>query len=809
MRGSSLFAALLIISAVAIAYQIGLMRILSIAQWHHFAYMIISIAMLGFGASGVMLTVVQGRVRGCELSWLNTAAFLLPISLIGCYLLSQHVPFEVFRLVSEPRQFLYLLELYVLLAVPFFLASTCITLSFFIRPGQIGSLYCINMVGSGLGAVGAVGLLYWAHPRMLPSMLAVLAAAAHWMLVRRARYGFARGCGLFLLAGFVAYACPQPIRVSEYKALSYALRLPDAKILAERWSPLSVITAVKSDEIRETPGQIGDYPMSTFGPLPPQIGLYFDAGGASVVNDFAHHALAPFTYLDYVTSALAYRLVESGSVLIIGPGGGTDVLGALWHGAKHVTGVEVDPSVPAMMAREFESFSGGLFERPDVTIALAEGRGFMQSHEETFDVIQLPLFGSLTAVAAGVYALNESYLYTTEAFQLYLRRLSPQGVLAIQCWLKMPPCDAIKLFATAVEACEREGLGQPAQRLVFVRSWNNATILVSRSPLTERQISSVRSFCRERDFDLAYCPGLRADEANVFTVLEEDVYFSSAQAVLSEEREAFYRAYPFHVRPATDDAPYFFRFFKWRTLPELAKGMGLAWMPFVEWGYVTLVAALVQSIIVSVILIVVPLIALTRKALPPKGRGGVAAYFGALGIAYMFLEMAFIQKFMLFLAYPVYAVGGVLTAFLVFSGLGSYYAGQRARAAATHLPGVVIGIAVLAVSCLFLLPWLFPLGAAWSDGIKLAITVAVLAPLAFCMGIPFPTGLQLVSDRAAALVPWAWGINGCASVVGATLATFTAVHLGFQVVVLAALTCYAGAALVLARLRKRLRTRAA
>lgn len=789
---------------MGIAYQIALMRILSISQWHHFAYMIISMAMLGFGASGVLLTIVQQRLRGHETFWLNAAALLLPPAMVGCYLLSQHVPFEVYRLVSEPRQLLYLVALYLVLAIPFFLASTCITLSFLLRPGQIGLLYCVNMLGSGLGAAGTVGLLYWAHPKTLPVALALVAAAAHWLLVRRARWGVVRGYGLLLVIAFVAYACPQPIRVSEYKALSYALRLPGAEVVVARWSPLSVATAVKSEQIRETPGQIGNYPMGTFGPLPSQIGLYFDAGAISVVNDFSHHALEPFTYLDYVTSASAYRLVEHPRVLIIGPGGGTDILGALWHGAEHVTGVEVDPSVPALMESEFDHFSGGLYERPDVTIARAEGRGFLQAHEDVFDVIQLPLFGSFTAVAAGVYALNESYLYTTEALGLYLRRLSPRGVLAMHCWLKAPPCDAIKLFATAVEACEREGIEHAGQHLVFVRSWNNATILVTRSPLTEGQVSSVRSFCRERNFDLAYCPGLAAQESNVFTVLEKDVYFESAKALLSSERNAFYDAYPFYVRPATDNSPYFFRFFKWRTLPELVQGMGLAWMPFVEWGYVTLVAALVQSVIVSIVLIVVPVIGLTRKVSMPRGRGGVVMYFAALGVAYMFLEIAFIQKFMLFLAYPVYAVAGVLTAFLVFSGLGSYCAGRCAQAAVTRLHAVVIAIVALATFCLLTLTSIFPAAASWSDAAKLVLTVVLLAPLAFCMGIPFPTGLQLVSNRAAALVPWAWGINGCASVAGATLATFTAIHLGFRVVVLAALVCYTGAALALAHLRKTL-----
>ena len=822
---------ILLISAAGIAYQVVLMRVLSIAQWHHFAYMIISIAMLGFGASGTVLALLRPRLRGREASCLRATALLLCFSLIGCYALSQKIPFETFELVSQPNQIGYLIALYVVLAIPFFLVSTCITLGFFLNPKHIGRLYFFNMVGSGLGAAGVVGLLYLARPSVLVYVLSFVAGLAHLLLVRGEKRAIVRGLAPLVLL-LLLMTRIQPVSISEYKGLSYTLNLPDAEVVARECSPLSVVTAVKSKLIRETPGQISNYPMSELGPLPAQIGMYFDAGAVSPVNDFEDGSLDRFAYLDYVTSALAYRLVDRPGVLVIGAGGGTDILSALRHGARHVTAVEVDPNVLAMMDREFLEFSGRLYRRPDVTAVLAEGRGFLESRHETFDLIQLPLFGSFNAAAAGVHALNESYLYTAEAFGLYISRLSERGALAINCWLKTPPRDAIKLFATAVEACERAGIRDPGQHLAFIRSWNNATIVVTRSPLTRAQVGAIRGFCSDRGLDICYCPGVRRSEANIYTVLEQPVYFEAAKAILSPARDRFYNEFLFYVRPATDDRPYFFRFFKWAALPRLLQGMGSEWVPFVEWGYLTLVATVLQSVIVSAVLIVLPLIAFARRAahppaapsqeprepafLPgqgtnvptnpkskiqnPKSHRWVFAYFAALGGAYMFLEIAFIQKFMLFLAYPVYAVAVVLTAFLISSGLGSLFAGWCQGPPERRVRWAVAGIAVMAALHLAGLHAAFQAWAGWPDWGKIVASVMLLAPMAFCMGIPFPTGLQFVSDRHETLVPWAWGINGCASVVGATMATFTAIHVGFRAVVILAVIAYIVAAASLGRL---------
>lgn len=832
---SGLLTAVAMIGGVGLAYEVTLTRIFSIAQWHHFAYMVISVALLGFAVSGTTLGLLRRRIRGRELRLLRLSAFLLALALPGCTALSQTIPFETFQLVVRPVQLWYLLLLYLVLAVPFFLVSSCIVLGFMLAPERVGRVYFANMVGSGVGAAAAVGLLFLLPPARIPYALAIPVALA--LLVasvgrarpERARHrnGLRRAVAAAALAAVPAIFAVFPglpirpaglpgagtagsgIRISEYKGLAYAMDLPDARVVAEAMSPLSVVTAVGSPLLRETPGQISGYPMGELGPLPEQRGIYFDADAVSPVHRY-DGAPGSFAFLDFVTSALPYQILEEPRTLVIGAGGGTEVWNAIVHGAIHVTAVEIDPGVLRLVRGPLREFSGGVYERPDVIPVHADGRGYLASLStaESFDLIQIALLDSFNASAAGVRALSESYLYTIEAVELYLRRLSPGGVLAVTRWLEVPPRDAIKMFATLVEAAERAGIAEPGRHIAFIRSWNTGTLLLSRSPLSATQISAIRRFAGDRGLDLAWLPGLGLAEVNRYTVLDEPLYWQAASRILSADREAFYRDYLFHVRPATDDRPHFSRFFRWSSLPALRVAMGGRWLDLVEWGYLALVATLLQAVVLSLVLVMGPLALATwwrSRLRTPEEEGParspvvrVVLYFGALGLAYMFLEIAFIQKLMLFLAYPVYAVAVVLSSFLVFSGLGSAYADRRPAPPGRLVATAVVLIAGFAGLYLLLLPGLFAAWSGWPDIGRIAASLALLSPIAFLMGIPFPSALQLVSDRYGSLVPWAWAVNGAASIVGAVLATLLAVHLGFTAVVGLAVGLYAGAALVLA-----------
>ncbi len=792
--------AILLIGATGIAFEIALVRVFSIAQWHHFAYMIISMALLGFAVSGTALGLLGERVRGREITLLRVGAFLLPVALIACYEASQAIPFETLQLTTRRAQWALLLLLYLTLSIPFFLVSSCVALALLLRPAHVGRVYFANMIGSGLGALAVVVGLFVLPTAAVPYALGFVGLGAFVLVAGVDRRWLG---GVLVLAtalgGLLALRGPAPVRVSEYKGLSYARQLPDARIAAETESPLSRLTVVRSSLIRETPGQVSSYPMERLGPFPEQAGLFFDGGAVSPIHRF-DGSLEPLAFLDYVTSALPYQIVSRPDVLVVGAGGGTEVLGALLHGASRVTAVELDPGVPRII-RRLGDFSGSLYDGPDVELVTAEGRGFLEANPDLrFDVIQIAMLDGFNASASGVHALSESYLYTVEALALYGARLTDSGVLSVTRWLKTPPRDAIKLFATAEAAARAAGIREPARHLALIRSWNAATLLVSRSPLDSTRIAAIRSFALERGFDLSWLPGLGAHEVNRFTVLEEPVYYDAAAAVLSPDADDFFRTYPFYVRPPTDDQPYFFRFFRWRSLPALVSSAGRDWVNYVEWGYLVLVATVFQALLAAGLLVLLPLAAFGSAPGSPARRGPVVACFAGLGVAFMFLEIAFIQKLMLFLHHPVYAVSVVLTAFLIFAGLGSLYADRQRARPVRRVALVVILLTLVSATYLVALPGLFRAGAGWPEAVRVAASVAVLAPLAFLMGVPFPTCLQVVSDRSRGLVAWAWGVNGAASVIGATVATLVAVHAGFRVVVGVAALLYLTVPLSLSRL---------
>jgi len=792
---------ILLIGAVGIAFEIALVRVFSIAQWHHFAYMIISMALLGFAVSGTVLGLLGERIRGREASLLRVGAFLLPVALVACYEASQAIPFETLQLTTTRAQWALLLLLYLTLSIPFFLVSWCVALALLLRPAHVGRVYFANMIGSGLGALAVVGALFVLPAEGIPYALGFVGLGAFVLVTGLDRQWL--GSALVLaaaLAGLLASRGPAPVRLSEYKGLSYARRLPDARIAVESESPLSRLTIVRSSLIRETPGQVSGYPMERLGPFPEQAALFYDGGSVSPVHSF-DGSLEPFAFLDYVTSSLPYQIVSEPDVLVVGAGGGTEVLGALLHGAFRVTAVELDPGVPRII-RGLGDFAGDLYGRPDVELVTGEGRGYLEANPDLrFDVIQIALLDAYNASASGVHALSESYLYTVEALALYLERLSDGGVLSITRWLKTPPRDAIKLFATAVAASRTSGIDEPALHLAMIRSWNTATLLVSRSPLDAVQQEALREFALSRGFDLVWLPDLDTDEVNRYTVFDEPVYYRSAGAILSAGAEEFFRTYPFDVRPPTDDRPYFFRFFRWRSLRTFVTAAGRDWANYVEWGYLVLVATIVQALAAAVLLVLLPLARFGRTRMP-SGRGAVVACFAGLGVAFMFLEIAFIQKLMLFLHQPVYAVSVVLATFLVFAGLGSLYADRKRALPVRRLVRVVILLPLISAVYLVALPALFRAGAGWPEAARVAASVVVLAPLAFLMGVPFPTCLQVVSDRSRELVAWAWGVNGAASVIGATVATLVAVHAGFRVVVAVALLLYLTVPLSLSRLTR-------
>ena len=802
--------AVAVLSAAILAYEVLLMRLFSIIWWYHFAYMIISVALLGFGASGTALTLARERLLPRFAGWFAAGAALFGATAVLCFAVAMRLPFNSLAILWEPEQLLWLGLAYGLLVLPFFFGGGAIGLAFSRAPESIGRIYAYDLVGAGLGALGVVALLL-----VLPAPVALrcvaglgfLSAALALAPSRRRRTQLTSLA--LALAGLLAPAwAPAGLlslhpHISEYKGLRTALLVPDARILQERSHPLGLVSVVESPTVpfRHAPGLSLNY----IGEPPPQIGVFTDADSMTAITRF-NGDLASLEFLDHTTSALPYHLLRTPNVLVLGAGGGEQVLLALFHGARKVDAVELHPKVAGLAAQDYADFAGRLYARPEVDLHIREARSFALSTSERFDLIQAPVLGS-PGGAGATQGLNENYTLTVEGLRDFLNVLEPNGILSVTLWLKLPPRDLPKLLATAISALEQAGVAEPGRHLALIRSWKTTTLLVKKTPLTTDETGRVRAFAAERSFDVSYLPGIGAEELNRFNILDGEPFHAAAAALLGPGRQDFIERYKFAIDPATDDRPYFFDFFKWRSLPELLALRTQGAASLLDMGYLMLFATLAQAVVLSILLIVAPLLLRRRHfgGTAPKAR--VLAYFLALGLGFLFLEIAFIQRFSLFLGHPVYSVAVMLTGFLVFAGAGSALSAgtmqalalrsRRSWAAPGPLLAIAAGIAGLAVLYIFALPPIFDALIDLPDPVKIAISLALVAPLACLMGMPFPIAIAHLARENQDLVPWAWAINGCASVIAAVLATLLAMHFGFTAVVLLAAAIYLAAPIAL------------
>ena len=793
--------ALSLVSAAALAYEILLTRLFSIAQWHHFAYMMISVALLGYGSAGTCVTLLQERlVRRLEAAFALCAA-LFGVSAALCFLLAQEVPFNALEFLWDPKQPLWLLIIYLLLFLPFFFAAICVCLMFTRYAEQAGRIYSFDILGAAAGCLGVIlGLFILPPLGVLGCVSATALAAAALASMGREGWRSIAVAGCLLAAALVLWALHGPLghpRMSPYKELSQSLEVMGARVAAETSSPLGLVTVVENRQVpfRHAPGMSLNAP----GEPPEQLALFTDGEGMSAIVRF-DGARQPLAYLDYMTSALPYHLVVQPRVLVLGAGSGVDVLQALQGGAAAIDAVEVNPQVVKLVEERFASFSGRPYAQTNVTLHITEARGFVTASTRSYDVIQLALLDAFGASSAGLYALSESYLYTVEALQTMLQRLAPGGYLSITRWVTLPPRDTLKLVGMAVAALERNGISNPGGSLMLIRSWKTATLLIKNGVVTQQDVDRMRMFCRERSFDLGWYPGMQAQEADRYNHLDQPYFYDGAAALLGPGRAEFIDRYKFNIAPAFDDRPYFFRFFEWRTLPELLRLKGQGGLPLLEWGYPLLAATLMQALMVSLVLVLLPLRMLSRGSTQtsPRGlRATVAAYFATIGVAFMFVEIAFIQKFVLLLHHPLYAVAVALFAFLLSAGLGSRWSERlSATTVQRHRTGTLPVLAIVVTTLVYaaVLPRLLPVAAALSDPARISLAVALIFPLGFAMGMPFPLAMRNVWALEHTLVPWAWAVNACASVVSAVLATLLAIHIGFTLVLVLAAALYVLAA---------------
>lgn len=774
------------VSAGIIAYQLVLIRILSIIQWHHFAFMVISIALLGFGSSGTILSLFRDKI-------LPKFGLLFPLFLLVCALsmvispiILQQITFDPYLLIWDISQLGPLLAFCFLMFTPFLFGAIAIGLALIHYSEVVNKIYFANLVGSALGGILALGLLFMAHPFDLITVIAFITLISVVFTIPLANNRAPFIAILTLMSAtvitlFFIFDVIQ-LRPSEYKSLSKTLLLPDAKIMKETTSPFGVLTVVQSDALRYAPGMS----LSFQGAIPSQTALFCDGEWSGTILHRKEEEHIEF--LNSTTSALPYHLKNNAHVLIIGVGTGTEVQLALQQGAATIHGVELNPQIINLITTDFAEMTSEIYNRPNVSITVSEARAFLSLTEKRFDIITIPLLEGFTASAAGLHSLFENYLFTLESFSLMFDRLSTDGILAITVWMNHPPRHSMKLLATLIEMLRLKGIDYPEQHLAGIRSWGTVTFVLSRTPFSETQISNIRTICETYFFDPILFPKMTVEETNRFNQLEHDWLAEAAEQLLTEDARSFYEYYPFFIKPSTDKQPYFSHFLTLDRIPLFFELLGREFVPFTDWGFVVLLATLSVVIFLSIFLILVPLLLKKPHAVSKAPKAWTLIYFSAIGIGYMFLEIVLIQKFILFLEHPIYSVSTIITGMLFFSGVGSYVsAGTFFRRRFLYIIGTLIILGLVYHFFLNEFLYIFVVFPLW---IKYGIGILLVAPLAFCMGMPFPYGIKKLSEQSPSLLPWAWGINGCFSVVSAVLAAFLSIQFGFDVVFTSAMLCY-------------------
>ncbi|MEJ2214114.1 MAG: SAM-dependent methyltransferase [Gammaproteobacteria bacterium] len=791
-----LLASVFILSASALAYEILLMRLFAIIQWHHFAYMIIGLALLGYGVSGTVVSLFQQRVKEHFFSLYVGSVFMFSVFSVLNFQVAQQLPFNAELIFWDDQQLFLLTGMLLLLSVPFFFAATAICIAFMHFKAHLTKIYAADLIGAAAGSLGLIILLFFLLPQHALITIASVSVFAAILVLPSAPKSIAKKLLLLAIpvAVFIGYQLTQiKLEMSPYKSLSQTLKIQGATIIHQRSSPLGLLSVIENNSVpfRHAPG----LSINTDQMVLPQLALFTDGDSHSAITQFPDK-IKKLSYLSNMTSALPYAITPIDSALIVGGAGGTDILQALYHDTKSIDVLELNKQTYELVDKVLADFSGSPYSHKKVNTHIREVRDFLGSSDKKYSLIQISLMDGFNASSSGMHSLNESYLYTIEAIQLYLSHLKDNGYLAITRWINIPPRDSLKLFHSMVIALKEQGFKDIGKRIVFIRSWQTGTILIKNAPFSDNELKMIRSFNENNAFDSAWLPDMRAAEANRFNMLSSPIFYEASSSILSDEkRDQFIRDYKFDLQPSTDNKPFFHHFFRWQTFSELLELRDQGGMPLIEWGYLVLLATLVISVISSFVLILIPLIFFQQKATNGNisiRKINVIFYFFMVGLAFLMIEIAFMQKFIVLLHHPIYSFAATLSIFLLFAGLGSHVGGRLAAAWSTQRVFLAscLGIALIGIVYLWLLDPLFEVATGFSLPVKIFLSIILLAPLAFLMGMPFPMGLASLSQHAENYIPWAWGINGCASVISASLSTILAINLGFNAVIGIGLALY-------------------
>ncbi|HLK21059.1 MAG TPA: hypothetical protein VKT81_19045 [Bryobacteraceae bacterium] len=728
--------------------ELSLTRIFSVVFFYHFAFLAISIALFGLGAGGVFSYVVAGW-RGKIYSKLGTLAVINSFVVLLCLI------FMLSSVVMDKRA---LIAVFFASALPFFFAGAIVSLAVAEAIERVDRVYFFDLLGAAGGCLLLVPLLnQFGGPNtvLVASVLFAVSAAIWYNLAGTLRGRVAAVALALAFFALIVYNLKQhPIDVHYAKGVA----LPKERFV--QWNSFS------------------------------RIALVTGSDWASILIDADASTFIPHYDLDHLPDAdrekllgqgpgFPYTLRPGAKTLIIGPGGGWDVSRAIASGSKDVTGVEINPITATTIMRErFPDLSRRLYFRPEVHLFVEDGRSFVRRSQEKYQVLQATLVDTWASTAAGAFALSENNLYTTDAFRDYLGHLTDDGLMVFTRWGFDPPRESLRLLSLARAALAQLGENDIAKHVIVVREdtekingWGaQDTVVIFRKPATATDIARTMAATQGGKLQRVYVPG--ETQQNAF-----------AQFLQSPDPDKFLAEYPFDLTPVDDDRPFFF--YTMHTRDILSYFSASAADAKVNHAVPMLFELIGVSLLATIIVLALPPLLLRTRLPIEKGLRGFLLYFVCLGAGYIMIQVALIQKFILFLGHPTYALTVIVFSMLVWSGLGSFYSRRLIPGAQRHrlmiaLLGVFATVAIVA----FIATPIGQVGVGWPLQIKILVTVFLIAPAAFLMGIPFPTGLSWLESRYPQAVRWAWALNAASSVLGSASAIFLAIHIGLRGTVL-------------------------
>jgi spermidine synthase len=764
----TLLAALALTSFSALLLELALTRLFSVVLFYHFAFLSISIALLGLGAGGVFAYLLKSRLASLSTRTIASRICLANSVIVVAVLeIVLHVPVA---LNLTGKNFLRLSLLYLSAAVPFFLIGLLFSIVFARENTRIPRLYGADLCGGALACLALVPLLNWlGGPNVIIGAGIVLALSAIvWAESRSVR----RNAGLIALALCALIAANHSGRLIDVVYAKGMFRDP-AWVEFARWNALSRVEVDRQNQAKV-------------------IVIDADASTYIMNADLSHWKGTEWEHnLMAAPPALANVLRPHGDFAIIGPGGGVDVLRAVANGSASVTGIEINPIIAnTIMRGRYAEYAQHLYERPDVHIQLTDGRSFIRSTQQRFDVVQMTLVDTWASTAAGAFALSENNLYTVNAFREYFDHLKPDGMIAITRWEFREPREALRVVSVAMEALHQLRVSNPARNFVVAsqgllnEDGIPVVVLAKKTGFTADEEAAVnKHFADYPELKPLYSPSQPGQ--NPFSNL-----------ILSNDPHAFARSYAYNVAPVDDNSPFFFFTLKASQILN-QKGLhhGVDWK--VNLGVMVLLLVLVISVLAVFAFLVLPL-ALRRGQ--TRQSAAPLLYFVAVGLGYILVEIAFIQRFVLFLGHPTYALTVVIFLLMLSSGAGSLFSRIWIPKAEMGWVPLILVVATL-LAYMFFLPSRLVALVGMDFGFRLFVSGVLLIPLGFVMGMPFPTGLRALASAPDNAVEWAWAMNAAASVLGSVMAMVIAIQFGLTVTLACGAAAYVIALLTVPLLR--------